>query len=71
MLRERGFSMRANLTGASLAQTKLKKWLATPWGVVMARKGGVSPDPVIKTLGPAGFSEYRLPAELDFTRQGA
>ena len=46
------------LPGASLAQTKLKKWLATKGRVVMARKGGVSPDRVIKTLDLPDFQNY-------------
>jgi hypothetical protein len=58
VLRGRGFSMCASLTGASLAQTKLKNGLATKGGVVMARKGGVSPDRVIKTLDLPDFQNY-------------
>ena len=57
MLRGRGFSMRASLTGASLAQTKLKKWPGDQVGL-MARKGGVSPDRVINTLDLPDFQNY-------------
>jgi hypothetical protein len=40
VLRERGFSMRAILHGASFAQTKLKKWLALLREVAIPPKKG-------------------------------